>query len=252
MTIYKRFRRDIWGYSFTDTKCEVAYKNEGKVDRYGRKLRPYLIRLSNLHLVKSSYLKFFFMLWWRKRKMRRKRQGRYVYKFDAPAPYRKWLKFNKRFVSLRLTRLYFITLQDHQFRKVFRSAAKQDGNFEVNYLRFLEGRIVSIIYRLNLSADIFWLIKFMKEGCFSVEYNSITFPNYIVPIGKLLTVSKSWHAKFIMTLSKRIKLRTLLFPTPAFIYACYRMFWFYLLRYPRRRDLIYPFPLDLQRITGYY
>jgi hypothetical protein len=30
-----------------------------------------------------------------------------------------------------------------------------DGNFELNYLRFLEGRVVTIAYRLNISSDIF-------------------------------------------------------------------------------------------------
>lgn len=76
--------------------------------------------------------------------------------------------------------------------------------------------------------------------------------NNLVPIGKMITINKKWHAKFINTLEKRIKLRTLLFPAPNFMYTSYSCFFFYLMRYPRRKDLVYPFAIDLQRITGYY
>jgi len=84
-----------------------------------------------------------------------RRRRRYVYCFDMPEFFRKKRTFNRRFVSLRLTRLYFLTFQDYQFRKLFRKAARMAGNFETNYLMFLEGRILGLLYRLNFSADIF-------------------------------------------------------------------------------------------------
>jgi len=136
--------------------------------------------------LKSTYLPIFFALWCRKRKRFKSLVKTYVYKYDRPLTYRRWLKFNKRFVSIRLTRLYFINLQDHQFRKLFRTAAKLDGNFESNYLRFLEGRLISIVYRLNLSANIFWLFKFVSGSNVFLNFKSVSIVNFIVPIGQLL------------------------------------------------------------------
>lgn len=126
MIIYRKFRRDIWGYSYTDVRCQSPMAPNIKNSPYF-KPRPMRITKSNIYLIKSPYLKFFFGLWWRKRKMWRRKRRRYVYKFDRPPAFRKWRKYNRRFLSIRLTRLYFLTFQDHQFRKLFRRAAKMDG-----------------------------------------------------------------------------------------------------------------------------
>jgi hypothetical protein len=153
MILYRKFRRDIWGYSYTDTRRQVFLPKNPKFKYFQKKKHTYkfdipqrnnfisrpsifdnienqrTLRLNklNIHLLKSPYLKFFFGLWWRKRKTWRRKRRRYVYKFDRPPAFRKWRKYNKRFLSIRLTRLYFLTFQDHQFRKLFRSAAKMDG-----------------------------------------------------------------------------------------------------------------------------
>jgi hypothetical protein len=76
--------------------------------------------------------------------------------------------------------------------------------------------------------------------------------NLLIPIGQLIRIGKQWHKYFARLLRKRIKMQILLFPTPKFIYSSYKFFFFYILRYPTRKDLVYPFAIDLQRITGYY
>lgn len=117
----------------------------------------------------------------------------------------------------------------------------------------MESRAIAIVYRLNLSPDIFSLFSFIKNGNnFFLESRPISSLNILIPIGQLIQIRKKWHNQFSALLRKRIKLRTLLFPTPKFIYSSYKFFYFYMLRYPRRKDLIYPFAIDLQRITGYY
>jgi hypothetical protein len=80
----------------------------------------------------------------------------------------------------------------------------------------------------------------------------LTIVNSLISIGQLITISKQWHARVSQGIRKRIKLKALLFPTPKFMYASYIFFFFYLVRYPERTDLVYPFAIDLQRITGYY
>lgn len=126
-TIYRRFEQDIWGYCYTDDRCEYIYSNAKKYGRAGRKARPLKLNFGDVYKLKSPYLRFFYKLWWERRKLAYRRKRRYVYCFDSPTAFRRRRKFNWRFVSIRLTRLYFLTFQDYQFRKLFRRASKMDG-----------------------------------------------------------------------------------------------------------------------------
>jgi hypothetical protein len=58
------------------------------------------------------------------------RARRYIYRIDIITHTVKKRRKNMRFLSLRLARLYFITLQDYQFRSIFRRASKLDGNLD--------------------------------------------------------------------------------------------------------------------------
>lgn len=132
-SLYRRFQYDIWGYCYTDTKC--AYLYDVKLRKFG-KAYPKRISLKNAYKLKSSYLSFFFKLWWERKRRSHHFKRRYIYRFDMPLTYRRKRKWSLRFISIRLARLYFLTFQDYQFRKLFRKAAKLEGNFEKNYLCF--------------------------------------------------------------------------------------------------------------------
>lgn len=254
--LYRRWNCDIWGLAYTDENCRLVYLNEGKFrifkDKTAKPLPEFKITIKNFFILQSRVLEFFYKRWWKKRKAWRRKRQRLTYKFNrAPIWYHQY-KVNRRFSSIRLTRLYYLTFQDHQFRRIFKRAAKKDGNFEVNYLQYLEGRALAIIYRLNFTPNIFWLMGFIKQNNnFFVEWKPIKRVNTLILIGCLLSVARRWHDKFAKFVARRIKLKTLLFPTPKCIYASYGLFFFYLCRAIQRTDLVYPFALDLQRITGY-
>jgi hypothetical protein len=99
------------------------------------------------YLIKSPILKFFYKIFHERARYKKFTNERLVYTFHGPLFRKKIKKFNMRFISIRLTRLYFLTFQDYQFRSLLRKAVKLDGNFEVNYMKFLECRLLSIIYR---------------------------------------------------------------------------------------------------------
>lgn len=218
--------------------------------------KKWLFRINKINFsifIKSKIVRFFFFKWILRRSMSWANRQRYVYKFVAPLPYHKQLKFNKRFHSIRLTRLYFLTFNEKRFRTMLRKAAKKDGNFEINYLQYLEGRIFAIIYRLNFTPDLFWLLNFVKHGLnIFTEFVSIRCINVVLKIGEILKLGKKWQKKISINIKERVRYRTLLFPTPKYIYHCYTFFIFYLMRFPQRKDLVYPFSIDLQRVTGYY
>lgn len=110
--IYRRFEQDIWGMCYTDTRIKQL-KN--------------VKHFEDVKLVKSPYFKFFYKLYYERKKKWELNRRRYIYRLDIIPFKRIRKKFKKRFLSIRLTRLYFLTFQDHQFRKLFKRSTKMDG-----------------------------------------------------------------------------------------------------------------------------
>lgn len=122
--------------------------------------------------------------------MKKIRSQRYVYKFVRPLPYIKQLKFNNRFHSIRLTRLYFLIYKDKQFRKLIRLTTKMDGNYERNYLRELECKIYMLLYRYNFHNNIFELLRFVKQDAnIALEQKVISCPKVIIGVGQLVKLN---------------------------------------------------------------
>lgn len=108
-SIYRKFEQDIWGICFTDVRVK-DYSSA-----------------KSLRDIRSPYLRFFYKLYYEKRKSREVDQRRYVYRLDVIPTKRVYKNVKKRFISIRITRLYFLTFQDYQFRRLFKRASKMDG-----------------------------------------------------------------------------------------------------------------------------
>jgi hypothetical protein len=130
--LYRRFQHDIWGYCYTDERG-------GLVNSGNSKFSFQTTEMLKRQVLKSPYLSFFYKLWLIRRQRLSTYRKRYIYMFSNHITSRPRHKWRLRFISIRLTRLYFLTFQDYQFRKLFRKAARLDGNYEKNYLCFLRG-----------------------------------------------------------------------------------------------------------------
>jgi hypothetical protein len=53
-------------------------------------------------------------------------------------------------------------------------------------------------------------------------------------------------------LYKRLSLKSILFNTPRFLFISFRFWTVFLLKKPKKKDLVYPISIDIQRISGYY
>jgi ribosomal protein S4 len=160
-------------------------------------------------------------------------------------------KFDDRFISLRLARLYFITLQDYQFRRLFRISSKKDGNLENNYCLMLECRLISIFYRTNFMSNIFEIIKFVKFGLVLFDFKKFKYVNNVINKFSFITCAIELVKKLKKQLYIRVKSQSILFNTPKFLFISYTFFYAYLRKLPIKKDFVYPFRLDIQRITGY-
>jgi len=103
---YKRFEQDIWGLSFSD------FELENKINR------------------------FFFEIFLFRQEFKLNRVRRYVYRIDLVTPRRLKKKFKSRFLSLRLVKLFFLTLKYKQFRYLSKLASEKDGLFQSNFVLY--------------------------------------------------------------------------------------------------------------------
>lgn len=218
---YKRFEQDIWGLCFSD------FRRDNKVNQF----------FYELYLSKEDY---------RLNKVRR-----FVYRIDIVNPKRSKKPFKERFLSLRLVKLFFLTLKYRQFRRIASTAAAKDGLFQANFCSLLEGRLTSFIYRTNFLFSMFEIISFIKQGNVLVNNVFVNYVNYVVRIGDFVTFSCT-NLKFKSNFFKRFKTQTILFNTPRYMFVNYKLFFAFMEKHPVDNDLAYPIKLDIYRATAYY
>jgi len=101
--LYRKFEYDIWGLGFTNTKNYKLLNKLKKENRY--QYKRFIINIKTL----NRYWYFFFKL--DRLKFKKWKRTRYVYRLDeAPPVFVKRHVFKVNFVSVRLARLYFITI----------------------------------------------------------------------------------------------------------------------------------------------
>lgn len=156
---YKTLRNDIWGL----TKLCVRK----------RALGPYYKKYKRV-------FKIFFKWRIQRKKWFLERNQRYIYRIDVyPTTYkRKFLK--KRLVSIRVVRLFYLTLSYKQFNKMARLAKKKDGLFASHFLLALEGRILSFLYRTGFVSNMFEALFYVKNSFCLLDKKYISYPNMLL------------------------------------------------------------------------
>jgi ribosomal protein S4 len=246
---YRRFEHDIWGLCLLDLKSSNEYLD---INIFNTKIinKKKINKIINW-APKSWLLRFFYRLYTSALERKHQRLRRYIYRIDIITHLKRRRKFNKRFVSLRVARLYFLTLKDYQFRSLFRRASKLDGNLENNYCLLLECRIMAIFYRTNFLCNIFEIIQFIKAGNVFINFKKVLHINSSISNISRITCSRHTIKRLRLHLKNRLKHQIMLFNTPKFLFISYYFFFAYLCKLPKKKDFVYPFSLDIQRITGY-
>lgn len=225
---YRKYQQDIWGICYNSDK-------------------------GNYPLYKKIWIiRFMYKLYKKRKNWWKKKIYRFVYRLDERSVYIKRRKYNKRWLSIRITRIYYLTIKDHQFRELFKKALKLDGNLDENYCHLLEGRLLYIFYRTNFMTDIISLMDFIREKNIYLDNILINFCERIVRVGEFITFRKKLKNKITKILTKRVLIRAISFNKPRFMFISY-YFWFaYLLRKPKLKELVFPIAVDISRIRGYY
>jgi len=227
-SFYRKFELDIWGLCYVDS--------DASPENYR----------------KSWYLRFFLKMYKAKILRRWKRMRRYIYRIDIIDIRKRRRKYKTRWLTLRLTRLYFLTLHDDQFRQLFLKARKLTGDLESNYCHLLECRLFPLLYRTNLLPDMFLSLRFVQRGKVFVNFRRMNYVNAHVSVGSFMVPKRFWRLWIRYQFKKRLRLKAVLFNTARFLFISFKFLYVYLLRKPVKRDLVYPISIDIQRITGYY
>lgn len=240
--VYRRFEQDIWGLCFLEHGCKNESDDESDESMFDD---------SETYFIKSWLIRFFHKLYIIRTERWLKRFRRYIYRIDVIESIIKRRKYKYRFISLRIARLYFITLKDNHFRILFRKASKLDGNLENNYCFLLECRLMALFYRTNFLPNIFEIIRFIKRNNVLINFKCISFVNANVPQGAYITFARRNFNWIKRNLFLRAIRGTFLFGPPRFLFVSFRFFFAFLCKLPFRKDFVYPIALDIARITGY-
>lgn len=194
---------------------------------------------------------FFYNSYLKKQQERARARRRYIYRLDVIHRRTFKKKLKKRFVSLRLIKLFYITLHYHQFRQLARRTRRLDGCFEHNYFLALEGRLASFVYRTALVPNLFLCIKLVRTGGVLVNKVLQSHVSYNVQLNVLVNFTSYTKRIIYFSLLYRLARKIVLFNPPRYMFVSYIFLFAYMKRPPRRKDLVFPISLDLHRASGY-
>ena len=122
---------------------------------------------------------------------------------------------------------------------MFKKASKLTGDLGTNYCYLLECRTITLVYRSNFLANIFNCMMFVKRKRLFINQKPINYINAVVPIGTSIIPAKVWVPWIRYHLYKRLSLRSVLYNTPKFLFISFRFWIAFLIKKPKRKDLIY-------------
>lgn len=222
---------------FTLQRLPKRFTNYLFVTFFYGKLRRIFDFFYNNYVIRQDY------------KMRARR--RYIYRVDIIQRRVFKRKIKRRFVSLRLVKLFYLTMHYRQFRQLARTTRLLDGCFEHNFLLALEGRLISFVYRTSFLPNLFQCIKLVRKGGVMIEKTLYNHVNCRIPINTFVKFTSLAKRLIYISLLYRLGRQLVLFNPPRYMFVSYSFLYCYMKRPPRRRDLVFPISLDMHRATGY-
>lgn len=180
---------------------------------------------------------------------------RFIYRTDIIAPYKRPVFLKKKFVTLRTTRLFYLTLTYKQFWRMAVNAKRKEGLFEKHFCLALEGRLISFLYRTSFVSNMFESIQLVKQSFITINRKTFNYVNESVNLFDILSFHPIIKSFVYLDIHERLytgrKTIRYLFNPPKYIFVSYWFLFAYMFMYPRRRKLVFPISVDIYRATGY-
>ncbi len=88
--------------------------------------------------------------------------------------------------KLRLT----YGMMEKQFYNTFEKASRMHGNTADNFLKLLESRLMTLVYRLSFAKTVFDARQLISHGHVTVNGKRVTIPNYHVKPGDVISLAE--------------------------------------------------------------
>jgi ribosomal protein S4 len=183
----------------------------------------------------------------------RQKRLRYIYRIDLDQPSRNRKRQKWRFVTRRLSRLFYLTLAYSQFRRLAYSASRKEGSWGGNFIMLVENRVIGMLYRMQILINIFELRQFVLMGKVLVNNKRLTYYNAAVGYGDIIRFDYRLSVFLRYDIQQRFKRKGLYFNTPRYMFVSYKLMFGFVHKEPRRQDLAFPLKvIDVYRSADFY
>ncbi len=96
-------------------------------------------------------------------------------------------EYGEQLFAKQVIRRYY-NVMEKQFYRTFQTASNMRGNTGLNFLRLLEFRLATIVYRLGYAKSIFQARQMVSHCHITVNGNMVNIPSYQVKLGDVIGV----------------------------------------------------------------
>lgn len=133
-------------------------------------------------------------------------------------------------------------------------ALRFEGVYESYLLLFLECRLFSIIYRLNLVDSPFLIRDYLrKTPDLMLNGRRVNYFNQIVKLFQILKIRSKKKRRYKWLYKRRLlrrRRKNYLFKCPRFFYFNFKLFFIVMWKLPKRKDFVYPNKsIDMYRLV---
>lgn len=100
---------------------------------------------------------------------------------------RRTSEYGEQLLAKQVIRRYY-GMMEKQFRRTFDRAHRMHGNTGLNFLRLLEFRLQTIVYRLGYAKTVFQARQLVNHGHIMVNGKLVDIPSYTVKVGDRIEV----------------------------------------------------------------
>lgn len=171
----------------------------------------------------------------------RSKKMRFVYDLRYIKPPKRRKRFPNQFLSRKFTKLFYLTLSFSQFRKLSKLAGRMEGSYESNYIRLVECRLLTLLYRMHWLYSVFQLRPFIFNNNVLVNDKVVTLCNFAINFGDIVCLKESFvESRVRFDIIRRFSRHMLFFNVPRFLYVNYKFMFGTLIKEPKKEDLAYP------------
>lgn len=107
---------------------------------------------------------------------------------------RRTSEYGEQLLAKQVIRRYYHVMEK-QFRNTFEKATRMHGNTGLNFLRLLEMRLATIVWRLGYAKTVFQARQMVSHGHITVNGYPVDIPSYRVKVGDVISVRDRTQSK---------------------------------------------------------